>query len=143
MMLVPEAFLMSSQLPAMSEVPQLAVADLDVRGFSYEDRSAILPALAEALTASGCWLHDSRAVSLGQMEYSFEVPLRSAVELYSGLVGCGLELTRNSHLELTGLCTLRHHNPRPQQLGRVIGVCLEVNFVEEIETLPVQVGGNA
>jgi hypothetical protein len=77
---------MPSQLSAISAVePQPAVADLDVRGFSYEARSAILPALAEALASSGCWLHDRKALSLAQMEYRFEMPLRSAVDLYSGL----------------------------------------------------------
>ena len=117
--------------------------DLAVRGFSYEDRRAILPALAEVLTASGCSLYDRKAVSFAQMEYHFELPLRSAIELYSGLVGCGLELTRASHLELTGLCTLRRHNPRPQQQGRVIGVRLEVSFLEEIELQPMPAAGNA
>jgi len=129
--------LMSSQLPAHT------TPDLAVRGFSYEDRRAILPALAEALAASGCWLHDRKAVSLAQMEFHFELPLRSAVDLYGGLVGCGLELTRASHLELTGLCTLRRHNSRPQQQGRVIGVRLEINFLEEIETQPAPAAGNA
>jgi hypothetical protein len=134
---------MPSQLPSLtSPPPQPAAPDLDVRGFSYEDRREILPALAEALAASGCWLHGHKAVSPAQMEYRFELPLRSAVDLYSGLVGCGLELTRSSHLELTGLCTLRH-NPRPQQLGRVIGVRLEVSFLEDIELQPAPPAGNA
>jgi hypothetical protein len=134
---------MASQLPSHTAPSQLVAPDLAVRGFSYEDRRAILPALAEALAASGCWLHGSKAVSTAQMEYHFELPLHSAVELYSGLVGCGLELTRDSHMELTGLCTLRRHNPRPQQVGRVIGVRLEVSFLEEIETMPALTPGHA
>jgi len=134
---------MPSQLPALTSVAQQrAPPDLDVRGFSYEDRREILPALAEALASSGCWLQDRKAVSLAQMEYRFELPLRSAVDLYSGLIGCGLELTRASHLDLTGLCTLRRHNSR-QQLGRVIGVRLEVSFLEDIETQPAPASGHA
>jgi hypothetical protein len=82
-------------------------------------------------------------MSLAQMEYRFEMPLRSAVDLYSGLVGCGLELTRDSHMGLAGLCTLRRHNPRTQQPGRVIDVRLEVSFLEEIATHPVPTGGHA
>jgi hypothetical protein len=135
---------MASQLPAFTAAqPQTRAPELDVRSFSYVDRREILPALAEALTASGCWLQGSKAVSLAQMEYRFEMPLHYAVELYGGLVGCGLELTRDSHAELTGLCTLRRHNPREQQMGRVIGVRLEVNFLEEIETYPVPTSGHA
>jgi len=135
---------MPSQLPALTAAsPEPPAAELDVRGFSYEDRREILPALAEALAASGCWLHASKAMSLAQMEYRFEMPLRSAVDLYSGLVGCGLELTRDSHMGLAGLCTLRRHNPRPQQPGRVIDVRLEVSFLEEIATHPVPTGGHA
>jgi hypothetical protein len=134
---------MLTQPPARAEMQQAPAAELDVRGFSYEDRRAMLPALAAALNASGCWLHGSKAVSLAQMEYRFEMPLRSAVELYSGLVGCGLELTRNSHAELTGLCTLRRHNLPAQQMGRVIDVRLEVNFVEEIAAIVAPMGGHA
>jgi hypothetical protein len=135
-------FMPSSLPPIYAATLMPVTTELDVRGFSYEDRRAILPALAEALDTSGCWVHDRKAVSLAQMEFHFDMPLRSAVDLYSGLVGCGLELTRASHLELTGLCTLRH-NPRPQHLGRVIGVRLEVSFLEEIETQPVPTGGHA
>jgi hypothetical protein len=134
---------MPSRLPSpIAAALQPDKAELDVRGYSYEDRGAILPALAEALAASGCWLHGRKAVSLAQMEYYFDLPLRSAVDLYSGLVGCGLELTRDSHAELTGLCTLRH-NPRAQPLGRVIGVRLEVSFLEDVETQPALATGNA
>lgn len=135
---------MHSQLPPLTESPRSTAApDVAVRSYSYEDRREILPALAEALTASGCWLHGSKAVTLAQMEYRFELPLRSAYELYSGLVGCGLELTRDSHTELTGLCTLRRHNTRQQELGRVIDVRLEVNFLEEIPVHATASGGHA
>ena len=135
---------MPSQLPPLTDLPQAATApDVAVCGYSYEDRREILPALAEALAASGCWLHDSKAKSLAQMEYRFELPLRSAVELYSGLVGCGLELTRDSHAELTGLCTLRRHNTPQQELGRVIDVRLEVNFLDEIPVHAAASGGHA
>jgi len=134
---------MLPQPPALDEIQQAPAAELDVRGSSYEDRRAMLPALAAALNASGCWLHGSKAVSPAQMEYRFEMPLSSAVELYSGLVGCGLELTRNSHAELTGLCTLRRHNLPQRQLGRVIDVRLEVNFVDEIAALVAPTGGHA
>ena len=135
---------MPSQLPSLiAAQPKPAANELEVRSYSYEDRREILPALAEALAASGCWLHGRKATSLAQMEYHFDLPLRSAVDLYSGLVGCGLELTRDSHQELTGLCTLRRHNPRAQQLGRVIGIRLEVNFLEDVATQPAQSTGNA
>jgi hypothetical protein len=133
-----EGLLMSSPNPAAGTAPDLAV-----RGYSYEDRKAMLPALAAALAASGCWLHDRKAVSAEQMNYHFELPLHAAEELYSGLVECGLELTRDSHQELLGLCTLGRHHRRQQQPGRVIGVRLEVNFLVEVETLSVTPVGQA
>jgi hypothetical protein len=123
-----------SSLPAAA--PETGEAPLALKSFSYEDRREILPALAEAMTECGCWLRDRKTVSLSQMEYSFEVQLRSAFELYSGLIGCGLELTRASHLELTGLCMLRQHNPRPSELGRVVNVRLEVSFLEDLDMEP-------
>ncbi len=72
--------------------------------------------------------------SFSQVEFFFEMQLRSALEIYSALVGAGLELSQASHAELTGLCTMRRHKhalrARP---GRVLSVRLEVSFLEESE----------
>jgi hypothetical protein len=107
------------------------IAPVALRGHSYDDHRTIVPALLDTMAACGCWVLDQKALSPTQTELSFEVQLRSVFELYSGLVGAGVELTRDSHIRLTGLCTLRDHNPRQAKRRRVVTICLELCFLEE------------
>jgi hypothetical protein len=60
-----------------------------------------------------------------------EVQLRSVFELYSGLVSAGVELTRDSHTTMTGLCTVRDHNLHQARRRRILTVRLELSFLEQ------------
>jgi hypothetical protein len=102
-----------------------------LRGHSYDDHRTILPALLDTMAACGCWVLDQKALSSTQTELSFEVQLRAVFELYSGLIAAGVELTRDSHTRLTGLCTLRDHNPRKAKRRRIVTIRLEVSFLDE------------
>lgn len=104
----------------------------DIAAFSYEERRVILPAVAEALENSGCWLLDRHATSFTQMEYNFELEMRSGVNLYTGLIAAGLELTRSSHAELTTLCTVHKHRGQLAALPGVLTVRLVVSFLEDL-----------
>jgi hypothetical protein len=118
--------------PPLAEPAPAEAADLDLRGFSYEERRSILPAVTEAVSSGGCWLKERRAVSFSQVVFLFEMQIRAAIELYSALIGTGLELTQDTHAELTGLCTVRRHNHRLQDRpSRVLSVRLEVSFLED------------
>jgi hypothetical protein len=120
--------------PEMSESAAKLPVDgmLEVRSFTYDDRRDILASLAEAMSSCGCWLLERKALSTTQMEYRFEVQLRSAVDMYISIIECGLELTRASHVELTSLCMLRKHNGA-SELQRVITVRLEISFLEDVQ----------
>jgi hypothetical protein len=107
---------------------------LELRGYSYDERRHILPAVTEVVSSGGCWLRERRILSFTQIEFYFEMQLRGALDLYSALIGAGLELTQPSHSELTGLCTVRRHDGRLRQhIGRVVSVRLEVSFLEDSE----------
>ena len=120
-------------LPAPSTDPASGANNLSLKSFTYQDRRIILPALADAMNHSGCWVLERKALSLTQMGCRFEIQLRSVLELYSALIAAGLELTRGSHIDLTALCTLRQHNPTPADLGRVVDIRLEISFLEELD----------
>jgi len=130
-------------LSASSTEPPPAANSLALQSFTYQDRRIILPALADAMNHSGCWVLERKALSLTQMGFRFEIQLRSVLELYSALIAAGLELTRGSHLDLTALCTLRKHNPTPADLGRVVDFRLEVSFLEELDLKSVLMPGAA
>jgi hypothetical protein len=116
--------------PALLDVPEPGPV-LELRGFSYDEQRRIVPALLDAMVLCGCCVQEQKALSPRHVEVCFEVYLRSAFELYSQLIGAGVELTRESHTRMTGLCTLRGHNPREAKRRRVVRVRLEVRFLEE------------
>ena len=119
--------------PGAGPYPVADVRNLVLQSFTYEGRRVILPALSDAMTQCGCWLLERKVVSLSQVDYIFELQQRAVLELYSGLIGAGLELTRASHLDLTGLCSLLTHHPTATARRRIVHVQLEVSFLEELD----------
>jgi hypothetical protein len=111
--------------------PLPAVSTLDIETFSYEERRVIFPAVTQALEICGCWLLDRRPLSFTQVEFYFELQLRSVVDLYAALIAAGLELTRASHEHLTTLCTVRKHHDHPSALPGIVTVRLQIAFLEE------------
>jgi hypothetical protein len=130
-------------VPAFQPQPTGDTRTLALQSFSYEGRRLILPALADAMTHTGCWLLDRKVISITQVEYTFEVQQRAILDLYSALIGAGLELTRGSHLELTGICTLLQHNPTAAARRRILHVKLEVSFLEELDLKSILMPGAA
>jgi hypothetical protein len=117
--------------------------NLHLQTFTYESRKAILPALSDAMNHCGCWLLDRKVVSLSQTDFVFEIQQRSILELYSSLIGAGLELTRGSHLALTNLCALLKHGSRVSSRQRVVHVELEVSFLEDVDLKSILTPGAA
>ncbi len=104
---------------------------VELRGHSYAYHRQVIPALLDAVAACGCWVLEQRAMSPMMTELRLEVQLRSVFELYSSLMAAGVELTRDSHTRMSGLCTVRDHNPRQAKRRRIITVCLELSFLEQ------------
>jgi hypothetical protein len=113
-----------STLPA--EIPVI-----NLRGRSFEDHQEFVPMLLDTMASCGCWLLERREFPPNATELSFELLLRSVFELYSGLLSCGVELSRDSHTRMKSLCTVRDHNPHRARRRRVLTIRLELIFVEE------------
>jgi hypothetical protein len=120
-------------LPSSLSEPKPDPTTLSIETFSYEDRRVIFPAVSEALELCGCWVLNRRPISLTQMEFRFELQLRSVVDLYAALISAGLELTRASHNDLTVLCVLRRHRDYPSSLAGVVTVQLVISFMEDVD----------
>jgi hypothetical protein len=101
---------------------------IEVHGFSCESRTVMLQRLHRVLAATGCWLVRFKR-SQGAVEYSFQIELATALDLYCGLVQAGLEMTELSHRMLTELCVLRTHNRMLNGPPRVVNVRLVLSFV--------------
>jgi hypothetical protein len=122
--------------PTIIAQPAPGPSSLEIDTFCYEERRVIFPAVTEALEYCGCWLLDRRPLSFTQMEFYFEAPLRSVLDLYAALIAAGLELTRASHEDLTRFCTLRQHQEHPGSLPGVITIRLEISFLEDLKSHP-------
>ena len=104
----------------------------DLRGYSYEDRQGILPTLTTAFTNCGGWVLERKTISPSSIEFRIEIQLQEIVELYSSLVGTGLELTRGTHDTLTALCTSRQYIASCAPPGRLLSLRLQLNFLEDV-----------
>ncbi len=122
-----------TKIAAPKHQPPADARSLRLQSFTYEGRRVILPALSDAMTHCGCWLLERNVVSYTQLDYIFELQQISMLDLYSELIGAGLELTRASHLELTTLCGLLAHNHTSTDRRRIVHVHLEVSFLEELD----------
>ena len=115
-------------------LPDLLPAEtptVELRGHSYADYRLVVPSLLDAVAACGCWVLEQRALSPTMTELRLEVQLRSVFELYSSLISAGVELTRDSHTRMSGLCTVRDHNPRQAKRRRILTIRLELSFLEQ------------
>lgn len=108
--------------------------DVELRCFSYEERFGVMGAILEALDQCGCWVESREAVSATQVEMLFTARVAGADELYSGLIAAGVEMTRDSHLAMTWLCTRRRHAQERESPFATVRVRLEMNFLEHAET---------
>jgi hypothetical protein len=104
---------------------------LDIQGFSYEERHGLLPTLTSAFAECGGWILDRKTLSPTMMEFRVEIQLRAVVDLYSSILGSGLELTRSAHLGLTHLCTCRKNLCTPAELGKIVTIRIEISFLED------------
>ena len=109
---------------------------IELRGRSFDDHQEFVPALLETMASCGCWLLERRELPPNVTELRFEVLLRSVFELYSGLLSCGVELSRDSHTRMKSLCTVRDHNPHRARRRRTLTVRLELIFMDELDATP-------
>jgi hypothetical protein len=112
---------------------------VELRGVCYGERRRTVAALEDVMLACGCWLHERDTEAMDRLTFVFEVQLRSVVELYGELARAGVELAREGHAAMAGLCTLRRHHPRKGR-WRMLMVRLEVRFAEEYEAEMAMMG---
>ena len=105
---------------------------LDIQGFTYEDRHGLLPTLTAAFSNCGGWVIERKTLSPTNMEFRIEIQLRAVLDLYASLVATGVELTRSGHESLTELCTRRKHLHITAELGQVVAIRLEINFLDDV-----------
>jgi hypothetical protein len=109
---------------------EIMTQKLQIQSYSYQDRQSVVPVLMYTVTHSGGWICERRTLSPMTVEFSVEIELRGILDLYAGIIGAGLEMTRSGHKQLTEMCMYRRH-PRLVDPAQTVMVQMEVSFLEE------------
>jgi hypothetical protein len=123
--------LLATSAPIASSLDTVQLVSL--RCFTYCERDEVLDELLLALDRAGCWLESRRVTSASQIELYFVAMLGAADELYGGLVGAGVEMTRDSHRAMTLLCTLRRHRKEAPVAVRTVSIRMELSLLAECD----------
>jgi hypothetical protein len=71
--------------------------------------------LERSVMAEGGWLLRQAAASERCVELEFEFPREQAIAMYGVLLAAGLELSRETHVQLTALCHCVGHTGAAEQ----------------------------
>lgn len=77
---------------------------LRLSALSSDEPERTMRLLTGALLACGGWVLTRTTQDKGTAEMDFEFARASCVEIYAVLIACGLELSRDSHLQMAELC---------------------------------------
>lgn len=77
---------------------------MHMQAVALEKPDRLVQNLTGAIVASGGWVLSRGANDTGGVSLLFEFERHACVEVYSGLVAAGLELSQNGHLRFTELC---------------------------------------
>ncbi|HUX45450.1 MAG TPA: hypothetical protein VMV57_11915 [Terracidiphilus sp.] len=109
---------------------------MQMRALSTEKPTSLVQTLTGAILGCGGWVLSRGANDAGTISVLFEFERRTCLEIYSVLVGAGLELSQCGHNQLTELC--RCTRLHPKAFGD------QVASIElEILTYPVQMKGES
>ena len=97
---------------------------LRLSALCVEDSSRLMRFLSGTILACGGWVL-SRSCSEADVRIGFEFERCACVEIYTSLIGAGLELSQDAHQRLTELCQCTRHLAL-QTEGETVEVELEV-----------------
>ncbi|MDE3149490.1 MAG: hypothetical protein KGL37_08470 [Acidobacteriota bacterium] len=102
---------------------------MQLKAISTEEPSRLAQMLTGAILGCGGWVLSRSASDSGMVTMLFEFERQACVEIYSVLIGAGLELSRGGHIRFTELCQCTRSHPR--ECGAEIA-----SIDMEIQTLP-------
>lgn len=105
---------------------------LQMKAISIEEPSRLVQSLTGAILGCGGWVLSRGATDTGLINMLFEFERRACVDIYSLLIGAGLELSQTGHIRFTELCQCTR--------SQVRDCGAEIASIDlEIQTFPVQV----
>ena len=77
---------------------------LEIQAVSSVEPSHLVRSLTGAILGCGGWVLTRSMSDSGRVSILFEFERQACVEIYTAVVACGIELSRNGHLRMTELC---------------------------------------
>jgi hypothetical protein len=96
-----------------------------MQAVALEEPDRLVRNLTTAILNCGGWILSRGASDTGTVTLLFEFERHNCVEIYSGLVGVGVELSRDGHLRFTELCQCAR-NGRNDRHAEIASVELEI-----------------
>lgn len=112
----------------------MAARFLRINAVTHAERHQTIPALRDALSASGGWITDFHLFSNASICINFEIPLRHAARLRDALSRLDLRLNAESAAELNSL-SLRSERAADEEMPGT----LQVTFVHNDPDLRIEV----
>jgi hypothetical protein len=81
---------------------------MHLQAVALDTPDRLLRSLTDAIVGCGGWVLSRSATDTGAVAVLFEFERHACVDIYSALVGAGLELSRSGHLRFTELCQCTH-----------------------------------
>jgi hypothetical protein len=106
---------------------------MQMKAVSLEDPSRLVRSLSGAILGCGGWVLSRGASDSGTVNMLFEFERRACVDIYSILVGAGVELSYNGHRRITELCQCTQC--RPGECGsEIASIDLEIEtFFQDVK----------
>jgi hypothetical protein len=104
---------------------------MQMKAISMEEPSRLVQTLTGAILGCGGWVLSRGANDTGTVSMLFEFERQACVDIYSLLIGAGLELSQSGHIRFTELCQCTRSNPA--DCGAEIA-----SIDLEIQTFPVE-----
>jgi hypothetical protein len=94
---------------------------LEIKAISMEEPSHLVQTLTGAILGCGGWVLSRGANDVGTINMLFEFERQACVEIYSVLIGAGLELSPYGHVRITELCqcTRNHHEDCSAEIASI------------------------
>ncbi len=84
--------------------PSLLPWALEIQGVSPVEPSNLVRTLTGAIVGCGGWVLTRSTTDSGRVSVLFEFERAACVEIYTAVIACGIELSRNGHIRMTELC---------------------------------------
>lgn len=101
----------------MREQAQIPVAPesipwaMQMKAISVEEPGRLVQMLTGAILGCGGWVLSRGASDTGTVNMLFEFERQACVDIYSLLIGAGLELSQSGHIRFTELCQCTRSQP--------------------------------